>query len=351
MEHALGVRIRHFDYFRGVAIVLIVAGHCHYPWGIDTFAERVVANLITGSTALFVFISGFFFHRVYAPNFKLRAFLAKKIRIVLLPYVLLSSLRYLATLMRHGSPATETGHPVISTLLHYLLFLWQGTARALTGYWYIPFIMLIFAASPLFLQYIQLSLKTKLTIFAPLIVMSMLVHRPLHNLSPIHSVIYFTPIYLLGIIYSMHQNAIADAIKPKSLHLGLATVALSVLQVHLTGSYGNYHKSAIFSYAGLDLNILQKLLLIFFLLSVLAKLESRSIPLLSYLASISFAIYFLHPWALYGLRRLSMVSYLAFAPGPLIFLIKTALILGVSLWLAETLKTRLRQRSRYLIGY
>ena len=46
-----------------------------------------------------------------------------------------------------------------------------------------------------------------------------------------------------------------------------------------------------------------------------------------------------------------MERYLAFAPGPLIFLIKTALILGVSIWLAETLKTRFRQRSRYLIGY
>ena len=205
----MGARIRHFDYFRGVAIVLIVAGHCYYPWGIDTFAERVVANLITGSTALFVFISGFFFHRVYAPKFKLRRFLTKKGRIVLLPYVLLSSLRFLATLIRHGPPATAMDHPVISTLLHYLLFLWQGTAEALTGYWYIPFIMLIFAASPLFLQYIKLSLKIQLTIFSALIVVSMLVHRPWHNLSPIHSVIYFTPIYLLGIIYSMHQEAIA----------------------------------------------------------------------------------------------------------------------------------------------
>ena len=347
----MGDRIRHFDYFRGVAIVLIVAGHSYYPWGIDTFAERVVANLITGSTALFVFISGFFFHRVYAPKFNLRAFLAKKARLVLLPYVLLSSLWLLQTLIRHGSPATATGHPVISKLLHYLLFLWQGTAEALTGYWYIPFIMLIFAASPLFLQYIQLSLKIQLTIFALLMVVSMLVQRPLNNLSPIHSVIYFTPIYLLGITYSMHQNAIADAIKPKSLHLGLSTVALSALQVLVTGSYGNYHKSAIFSYAGFDLNILQKLLCIFFLLSILARLERRSIPLLGYLASISFAIYFLHSWVLIALQRLSMERYLAFAPGPLIFLIKTALILGVSIWLAETLKTRFRQRSRYLIGY
>ncbi|MDM7952337.1 MAG: acyltransferase [Cyanobium sp. CZS 25K] len=228
---------------------------------------------------------------------------------------------------------------------------WQGTAEALTGYWYIPFIMLIFAASPLFLQYIKLSLKIQLTIFSALIVVSMLVHRPWHNLSPIHSVIYFTPIYLLGIIYAMHQKAIADAIKSKSLHLGLATVALSALQVHVTGSYGNYHKSAIVSYAGFDLNILQKLLIIFFLLSVLAKLESRSIPLLSYLASISFGIYFIHPWVLLAFQRLSMERHLAFAPGPLIFLLKTLLILGISIGLAETLKRRLHQRSRYLIGY
>ncbi len=347
----MGTRIHHFDYFRGVAILLIVAGHCYYPWRIDTFSERVAANLISGSTALFVFISGFFFHRVYATKFKLRRFLAKKGRIVFLPYLVMSSLGFLATLIRHGPPATAMSFPVISTLRHYLLFLWQGTAEALAGYWYIPFIMLIFAASPLFLQYIKLSLKIQLTIFSALIVISMLIHRPLGNLSPIHSVIYFTPIYLLGIIYSMHQEAIADAIKFKGLHLGLATVALSVLQVYIAGSYGSYHKSAIFSYAGFDLNILQKLLMIFFLLSVLAKLESRSIPLLSYLASISFGIYFIHPWAIMAFHRLSMERYLAFAPGPLIFLLKTLLILSVSIGLAETLKRRLHQRSRYLIGY
>lgn len=347
----MGTRIHHFDYFRGVAIVLVVAGHCYYPWRIDTFSERVAANLITGSTALFVFISGFFFHRVYAERFILRRFLARKGRIVLLPYVVLSSLGFLATLIHHSPPATAMSLPVISTLRHYLLFLWQGTAEALIGYWYVPFIMLIFAASPLFLQYIKLSLKIQLTIFSALIVISMLVHRPWQNLSPIHSVIYFTPIYLLGIIYSMQQEAIADAIKSKSLQLGLATIALSALQVYVTGRFGNYHKSEILSYAGFDLNILQKLLMIFFLLSVLAKLDNRSIPLLSYFASISFGIYFIHPWALLAFHRLSMERYLAFGPGPLIFLLKTLLILGVSIGLAETLKRRLHHRSRYLIGY
>jgi len=54
------MRLVSFDYFRGVAILFIVAGHSYGPWGINTLPEKILSNLITGGTALFVFISGFF---------------------------------------------------------------------------------------------------------------------------------------------------------------------------------------------------------------------------------------------------------------------------------------------------
>lgn len=55
------MRLNYFDYFRAIAIVLIVAVHCITPWYINTLPEMVVGNLIAGGSALFVFISGFFF--------------------------------------------------------------------------------------------------------------------------------------------------------------------------------------------------------------------------------------------------------------------------------------------------
>jgi peptidoglycan/LPS O-acetylase OafA/YrhL len=55
------MRLNYFDYFRAIAIIIIVAGHSFSLWVIDTLPEKVLANIITGGTSLFVFISGFFF--------------------------------------------------------------------------------------------------------------------------------------------------------------------------------------------------------------------------------------------------------------------------------------------------
>lgn len=53
-----------FSYYRGIAIVLIVIGHCYglSGWTFASYPERVLANILTGSSVLFVFISGFLFH-------------------------------------------------------------------------------------------------------------------------------------------------------------------------------------------------------------------------------------------------------------------------------------------------
>lgn len=67
------------EYFRGVAIVFIVAGHCYVlsDWQFPTVLERSLANVLTASTALFVFISGFLFHHVFYPRFNYVKFIKK----------------------------------------------------------------------------------------------------------------------------------------------------------------------------------------------------------------------------------------------------------------------------------
>jgi peptidoglycan/LPS O-acetylase OafA/YrhL len=54
-----------FNYFRAIAILLIVAGHSYEIAGINiynlNFFEKLAVNLISGGTTLFVFISGFLF--------------------------------------------------------------------------------------------------------------------------------------------------------------------------------------------------------------------------------------------------------------------------------------------------
>jgi len=62
------MRLNSFDYFRAIAILIIVTGHSYQPWVIDTFPEKIVGNLITGGTSLFVFISGFFSIMFFTQN-------------------------------------------------------------------------------------------------------------------------------------------------------------------------------------------------------------------------------------------------------------------------------------------
>jgi uncharacterized integral membrane protein len=84
--------IRHIylDYFRAISIMIIIAGHSYGSWLHESLAGQSVANMVTGGTALLVFISGFFFKEIFCPRFKFSKFMNKKVQTVLLPYVLLS---------------------------------------------------------------------------------------------------------------------------------------------------------------------------------------------------------------------------------------------------------------------
>jgi len=58
--------IKSIEYFRAIAIILIVAGHLLLA-GIESsyLFELAIQNIIFGGTTLFVFISGFLFHHVF----------------------------------------------------------------------------------------------------------------------------------------------------------------------------------------------------------------------------------------------------------------------------------------------
>ena len=229
------MRLVSFDYFRGVAILFIVAGHSFGAWPVDTFSEKVLANIVYSGTALFVFISGFFFHHIFYKDFNMKIFMSKKTKNVLIPYLILSTLGFLYFALSSKSfPFVER---LISTdisswmdyLLLYVSYLWTG--RIMYAYWYIPFIMVMFLLSPLFISYIRLSLAARLTLMVVLLLFSaFFVHRPILNMSPIHSVIYYIPIYLLGINCSINREQFDDFIKGKTLIFGLIVVALAVIQ-------------------------------------------------------------------------------------------------------------------------
>lgn len=349
------MRIHSFDHFRALAIVFIVAGHCIGPWMIDSFVEMTLANLICGGSTLFVFISGFFFHHVYYPRFDFVAFMGHKTRKIALPYALLTLAGFaLYSVAAAGFPYQQELMPdglaswkdQVVLLLAYL-----ATGRIATAYWYIPFAMLLFAMSPLFVRFIQLGFWLRTAVIAIGFPMSLIIQRPLHDLSPVHALLYFVPVYLLGIHSSMHWDALQRLIRGRALLLGCMVLALAALQTGLTGSYGGLAKPTVFSYAGLDLILIQKVLMCYFLLALLLPLEKREIAPLKLLASASFAIYLLHPWVLLAIWESHIYDLAWFVPGFGDFVLTIPATMAISLLIAYLARRLLKTRSQYLTGW
>lgn len=350
------MRLVSFDYLRGIAILFIVASHAYGAWQIDTLIEKVIANIISGGTVLFVFISGFFFHHIFYHNFNLSRFLRKKAQNVLIPYMILSSLgfAYFALSSEAFPFSWELVDGSISSwqqhLELYLNYLWSG--RIMWAYWYIPFIMIMFVLSPLFIRYIELSKAVRLVIMLLLFVISaQFIHRPILGLSPIHSVLYFVPVYLFGINYSIHHDAMNRFLQNKIAVLGSIVIMLALMQSLYFNAMGSSYKSALFSYATFDINLLQKLVLCLFFIALLNRYQHKTIPGLKLLASSSFAIYFLHTWVLHITDQLAIYSRLSFIPQPIVWLGITATVILICLAIASAIKHLLKQHSRFVIGW
>lgn len=349
------MRINSFDYFRGIAILFIVAGHSYGPWEINSIGEKTFANLVSGGTTLFVFISGFFFHHVFYNKVSYREFITKKSKNVLAPYATISILAIIyfistSTKLPYSDELEANSASSWSDYME-LVFVYLWTGRIINAYWYIPFIFIIFLLSPLLSHFIRLHTPTRIAIFLFLFAVSTLIHRPPGNDSIPHSILYFTPIYMLGIIVSINKEEVTNLIKGKSMIFGMAAVAMAFMQAILFEGHGNFHKQELFSYGGIDIMLIQKTLLCFFFLSFLQGHEHRKIPSLKLLASSSFALYFIHPWVLTIIRKTEFLSYFEFLPGFGVFVITIPMVVMSSLFIAYSFKRILKKNSRYITGW
>jgi len=200
------MRLEVLDRFRAVSIMLIVVGHSMYPWGINTFPEKIIANIITGGSALFVFISGFFFHYIFYKKFSYKEFMEKKIKNVFIPYLFISVVAivvYVFTGDSIGSSYLSSINPtiLIGDFTIFFKVILNGTAQ--DQLWYIPFIMGVFLISPIIIFTLKLPFRLLLVLFVFSLLLAMIVHRPVNFSDIVHSIIYFFPMYMLGIIVSI----------------------------------------------------------------------------------------------------------------------------------------------------
>lgn len=326
----------------------------------STVIDNMIVSIMTGGSALFLFISGFFFYYVFYPRFNHQQFMLKKIKNVFMPYALITTAMFSvyvvaqqfgASLQSTTSlSAADMGSGWVDMLMRYGEYIVFGQISG--PYWYIPFIMIIFAISPVFIAYIKLTLNVRLLINALMILVSIYIFRADSNRYIIHNILYFSPFYLFGINYAMHKAAVDVHINYNRWLFAIIVVLLSYDQVVHAGVVGHFLKGDFLTFAGFDISFIQKMFLGLFLLSLCAKLEYKQLPVLKLVASASFAIFFIHPFVIRVFEKLHFGQLIPHqTPYFISVLLLTVLTAATSLVIAFVVRQMFKSKSQLLIGW
>lgn len=341
-------KLIYFDYFRGIAILLVIASHTFGNWQIDEKWEIAIGGLISGATALFVFISGFFFQYVFIENFQYKKFIVKKAKAILIPYLSLS-LTYLTYVLLTKGTFTNVFNFEMSSF--YLGVMKLVTGDILVAYWYIPFIILVFILSPLFVKFARSNIYLMLSITILFFIIAGLIHRSVHNINIIQNLIYFTAYYLLGIVYAKYMSRF-DYFLLKYKYFIFLLFTTFLLYATLESRVSNLYKDDLFEITRFDYAILIKILTIFIILIFTKNISKYKISILSYFAKISFGLFFLHGITLsvygkFGLDSFDFLKTKTIAD----FILNFLIVLILTILLVEITKLILKKKSVYLIGY
>ena len=347
------MHLNSFNHFRAIAILFIITGHSFSVVGLefDNLFHDSLRNFLSGGSNLFIFISGFLFHHVFYKKYQYSDFITKKLKNLLIPYLILGFIPTMFFIFIKKDAfdgmflPTSTGllsEYIIPTIKYYI------TGRFLTAYWYIPCILVIFSMSPLHIKYIQLSSRSQFVIILITSVIAVMAHRSIGNINIIQSVIYFTPLYLIGITASINRDLIYTNINNgREYVLLLMAVLLAIYQAY-SGFSGGYRKD-FFEIGIIDLMYFQKIFLAFFFMTWLVRFENVNNHIIHAVASTSFALYFIHPYILWVLFKLDLELLKVDSWFFLVFFVLT--LTSFCVLIAKTIKKMAPKYSRYIIGY
>ena len=287
-----------FNYFRAMACVLIVATHTLPKTGlvINSVYELTIANIIFGGTILFVFISGFMFHHIFYKKFDYQSFISQKFVKLIIPYTFIGILA-IPYKIYTKNPLYDGYFLPTGTGIYDEIFLpavkYYFSGMQVSTHWFIPFIFLTFLLSPLHIYFIKLNKYFQLFLIFVLSIVSIYIHRPTLNLNVLQNLIYFTPVYLLGIFCSINKLSIYEKLRNKEYLLLIIVVFVATIQ-SVSGVLGSYHKDMMPN-GLLDLMFIQKVFMCLFFMVFLHRFENVKIQSLEILASSSFTIFLIHP--------------------------------------------------------
>ena len=334
---------------RAIAIVWIVAMHCvgTLDWSNNQQLYRFLIELFQGSTVLFFMISGYLFQHL-SDRFDYSEYLGKKFKHVILPYVVVSTpgILLLLTKPEFAIENPELAHA--SWWVKALFLYFYGGAQLNHVLWFVAVVAIYYLLAPIFIHFIRhprwfISLLVLLPI-------SLLAHRTTtQKYHHLQLALYFLSAYMSGMAASLYAERMLTFVNRYMGWLVAAVIALFAGHLLLTDYVGSYVDDIFSTSNGLiDWIFLQKFILFFVLIALLQRLDRQQIPLIDYVATVSFAIYFLH---IYVLHVYSHFVHWTQFPGSIANLAWLfVLSLGGSLAIAYVCRRVFGRKSRMLIG-
>ena len=299
--------LNYINVFRGLAILLIVAGHSMQFGEVGSLTQKISVEVFAGGTALFIFISGFLFQHL-SGKYEFKNYMSKKWTNVIQPYLWTAIPGILFCFLfpiRYGNAFDG-----LNNFIQIPMMLSVGRVHN-TPAWFIPMIILFFLSSWCLLKlekrgwlYKLMPLMFLITIFFPRVDVD---YNSTFGLTysakylaylkyVLMGYVHFFSMYVFGMYCSSHKEIIDKFWNLRWLFISLMFI-VSVLNVY-SGMQGGFTNGT-----------LSKIFLTIIVLAYLKHYDEWLISreklnkVLDIIAKYSFGIFFIH-WYIFFLYNL-----------------------------------------------
>jgi peptidoglycan/LPS O-acetylase OafA/YrhL len=347
MLHNKQVFFRHIHNFRGIAILLIVLGHAigFLDAADDSLIVTIIRVTIFNSSVYFIFIAGLLFQFLLT-KYRHRIYLKNKFFNVILPYLLVSIPGICLSLAKN-----QPFYKTIDSISFKDWFLFHKVAHLYTTgshffhFWFVPVICIFYAWAPMF---VWLDSHPRYYRFIPLLIcLSIVVPRAQNDALVLQNFVHFLSVYILGMFCSHYQDAVLLFMKKYWQWALVMAMGLTILEI-VSIDTGSFWINVFY------LNTMSKSILSVVLFYLLwrfdAAIPARVHAIIGSIADLSFGIYFLHAYIIYGCMY--VVKYSIFSAHRNIIFVAALLAIVMLINIAILLISRkiLHHRSRYLFG-
>lgn len=343
--------LTYIHHLRGLAILFIVGVHTRLQpenWLDNEFTYNVFVSLLDNGTLLFIFIGGFLFQHIHQQHFNYLQYMNRKLKYVMLPYLIISIPAIIVRMYTdYQAPFFPEGF--LGKSYFYKVIYYVSTGAHLLPLWFMPMIFIFYLISPL-LKKLDHNIFYKY-FFPIFFCIGLFTYRPFLNGNPLLAFFHFLPIYIFGMAISRYKNRIVSLkfklILPLlAVYLAFIFMELSniiIINKNMTFERVLYDHEFILNVDQMKLSILSIILLNAFYL-----LRNKSMPLLQFLGTYSFGIYFLHQYFIGLLEDFVFGGKISF--NFLYYLLFTGVIILFSILSIRVIQRFAGNNSRMIIG-